>query len=304
MSRRVVEDEPRAMPQIPLGHEIALLGVAVCIEIVHDEMHLGLAVSGGDFVQERQEVFSRSRGCAAAQNMACSYVETSEKAPRSIAFVLEVQARPPSGIGWLKRTPMREGLHPRLLVDAQYWLAFGEMDVQVYNGPHLLLVVRVVAVTPHLHMMRLDLGILKNAPDGSRADRANQSRGHHRAGQCRMVPKDALQSKVRGRSAGRGNHLMALQRCNLDGAPRPVQVGEALESLFPKSLDPIAYTRSACADGLGHCRDRLALGRQQDRSGSSIKPCLPSLLPHNRGKTVPFHGRELQFHENTIGRRE
>jgi len=122
-------------------------------------------------------------------------------------------------------------------------------------------------------------------------------------GQRRVVPQDARQPKVGRRPAGGGNHLVPLQGRDLGRPAGPRQILKTVQTMLCESPDPLPDSGATGSQSPCHGRDRLPLRRQQDRSCSPVHPGFPSLLPHHRAKLVPFHGREVQFHSNSIGQR-
>jgi hypothetical protein len=153
-----------------------------------------------------------------------------------------------------------------------------------------------------LDLVRLDLRIVEDATCGSGADRTNQACGQDRAGQGCVVPQDPLNPEIRRGTAGRGDDWVPLQRRNLPRSPGPWKIVQAIHPMLLESLEPLSDPRSGRSQYPGRGGDRLALHRQQDRPCSPVQSGFPSLLAHGGLKAVPFRGREVQFHANSIGR--
>ena len=299
----VVKYEAIAMPLVPFAQISALVRVAMRIQVVKNDMNVTLSVNRRNSIHERQKVRPPSLSRTLAKHFACSHVETGEQTTCAVPLVLEIEASITTRCTHLERATTRQRLHAGLLVDTQYRLALWQMDIQIDDLPHLLLIGRVVAVTPHLDTVRLDLRIFQNTSDRSGTDRANQTRRHDRRSQSGVVPQYALKSEVRWRAARRGNHLVSFQRGNLCGSSGTRQILQSVETMLFEPLEPLPNTSSAGSDVPGDGGDRFAVRCEKDHTRAAVETGFAALLPSDCPKIIPFSLRKSEFHVENIGKK-
>ena len=117
------------------------------VQVVQHDVDPGLAIDRGHLIDEREEIRSGARFGAPSQYFPGACVEAGKQAAGAVAPVLEVHAPRPVRLWSLELTAARKSLHARLLVDTQHRLASGALNVESDDRAHLLLKLRVLAVT-------------------------------------------------------------------------------------------------------------------------------------------------------------
>ena len=300
--RSVVEDEAIPMALVPLGNEIAFGCVAVRVQVVENDMNTRLRVRRRYEVHEGEEVRPLPARRASTQDLACPNVEARKEATSAIPLVFELEATVSAGSRELQLAATRQRLYPSLLVDRHDRLALRRLDVELHDATHLLLVRRILAVTPHLDSIRLDVGFFKDLCDRAPADRTDESRGHNRTRQRRATPKCSLKAILSRRAAGGGDDLMALKGRDDLRSPGARHIQESVEPSFLKTVQPFRDSVARRLHLPRNRRYRRPRGCQENHAGTSIQTKLTGLTPDNLCEFGAFVPGQLEGHASLSAR--
>ena len=143
---------------------------SVRIQVVPDHMDDLLRPSQGDLVHERQEVGLSARLAATGDAAPCMNVQGCKESLGAVANVFKFD---PSGSPPTRRSiPLLAfgDLNPRLFVDGQDYGPLRLCMVKVADDIDLRSEIRIRAVQPLLHMMRVQISGLKDPMDLASAD--------------------------------------------------------------------------------------------------------------------------------------
>ncbi len=287
--RRVVEEEAVSVATVPLGHVGAFPCVDVGVQIVEDHMDSTSGMTTGHEIQEGEEIFAFPRLSAPSDDLARLDVEAAEETARAVPAVLEILSRILPRFGRLQGSNPRERLHAGLLIDGKQRCPLGGSDVQFDDLPHLLLISRVIAVAPHLHPMRLDLGFLQDPANGGGADRLDEFLPLKRFGEGVVAPDRAAESKALWREASGRDHLVPLKRCDDLRTTRARTVTKAGQPVLAVPLNPSSNDRTARSHHPCDLSDGFTVVGEQEHPGATPGTGFTPLSAHDtlQGLAIP-----------------
>jgi len=247
----------------------------VDVQVVPDHDHLlRLAVVMCHLFHEGDDVIRGASGTEAMENLTVLHVEGRDERRGAVTFVLELVATRPAGLGRLAPVGTLQGLDAGLLVRAQHHRVAWGLEVQADDVVHLLLEERILAVQPHLRLVRPQLDLGKGALDAGPAHGRAFDTRLGGLGQTIQGPRSALGvAIVDGVVAGDGEHLAALADGELAGRTTTGAVVETLDALREVSPLPFDHGLHAQLERLGHVDGRLPVHEEPpDDCGTHIKP--------------------------------
>jgi len=131
-----------------------------------------------------------------------SHVKAGKKAARCVSPVLELESARAPWRWRLQFSTSGKRLHVGLLIDRQYRLAAPRpLHIESNDRTHLRLKFRIGAVTPALDPMGLEVGLIEDASDLTRADWAKETLRYHRIAQALTRPAIARDLEILGKPA-------------------------------------------------------------------------------------------------------
>ncbi len=132
-----MEHESAAVSRIEAGPPL-LITVEVDVEVVPDDVDRSRWVERGNVLHVAQEVVAFPCVTTLGDDTPFVHLECAQERLRAMAAILEFSPSWPAWSRWLVRESALEGLHPRLLVDAQHHRTGGRIEVQLDDLRHLL----------------------------------------------------------------------------------------------------------------------------------------------------------------------
>jgi hypothetical protein len=136
-------------------------------------------------------------------------------------------------------------------------------------------------VAPATNAIRLQIGCTQKPLDLTRADLTDQSLDDQRLAQAIKSPYVAIQSKLFGRTTGRGDDLMSLQRSDNRRTTRAGLVSQTIQTTFFETTQPLTDSESARSKMTRNGRNGLTRSREKHHASSSVQPSLAALLPRD-----------------------
>jgi len=187
-------------------------------------------------------------------------------------------------------------LHARLLINAQDRLALRAPNVQPNDRFHLSWVVRVGAVAPHLHAVRLDLGVVQDVAHNRRADFADQASRDESLAEGIVRPYRSIHTQFARSTTCRSDDLVSLKRADLGGPTRAFRIRQSRKPLVLEAPQPLANTRSVRTQLPRNRRlARAAIGKQ-DHASTPVQTRLPALVSNDPFQRLPLPLRKSKTH--------